>query len=76
MSQTTCIRNADWVVSWNAEKQRHQYLRGADVAFTGNKIEFVGKRYSGPVDDEISRQFEVIGRTHEMPGSRNLRLET
>ena len=67
MSQTTCIRNADWVVSWDAETQRHQYLRGADVAFTGNKIEFVGKRYSGPVDDEIDGSSLMV-----MPGLVNI----
>lgn len=67
MSQTTCIRNADWVVSWNAEKQRHQYLRGADVAFTGNTIEFVGPRYTGPVNDEIDGNDLMV-----MPGLVNI----
>ncbi len=67
MSQTTCIRNADWVVSWNADKQRHQYLLDADVAFTGNKIEFVGPRYTGPVDDEIDG-----GGLMVMPGLVNI----
>ena len=67
MSQTTCIRNADWVVSWNAGKQRHQYLRDADVAFTGNAIEFVGPRYTGPVDHEIDG-----GGLMVMPGLVNI----
>ena len=53
MSRTTCIRDADWVVSWNAAKQRHQYLRGADVAFTDDRIDYVGPRHTGAVDDEI-----------------------
>ena len=67
MKQTTCIRKADWVVSWNGDKRRHQYLRAADVAFTGNKIEFVGPRYTGPVDDEIDGADLMV-----MPGLVNI----
>ena len=26
------IRNADWLVAWDTAKQRHAYLRNADLA--------------------------------------------
>ncbi len=67
MSRTTCIRDADWVVSWNAAKQRHQYLRGADVAFTDDRIDYVGPRHTGAVDDEIDGAGLMV-----MPGLVNI----
>ena len=42
MTWTTCIRDADWVVVWVGATGRHQYLKGADAAFTGDAIDFVG----------------------------------
>jgi cytosine/adenosine deaminase-related metal-dependent hydrolase/mannose-6-phosphate isomerase-like protein (cupin superfamily) len=53
MIVTTVIRNADWVVAWDAEKESHIYLRNADVAFTGNIITFVGKSYQGQGDQQV-----------------------
>lgn len=53
MAGTTCIRNTDWVVAWDTAASGHRYLRNGDVAFSGNTIDFVGPRYTGPVDDEI-----------------------
>ena len=50
---TTCIRNADWIVAWNRSRHRHEYLRGGDVAFTGNTIECVGGRFTGKADHEV-----------------------
>ena len=54
MTWTTCIRDADWVVAWDGATGRHQYLKGADVAFTGDAIVFVGADYGGTVDEEVS----------------------
>ncbi len=53
MAGTTCIRNADWIIAWDEASGGHHYLRGGDVAFTGGAIDFVGKRYGGPADEEI-----------------------
>ena len=53
MDTTTCIRQADWVVAWDAGAGTHRYLRNADVAFTRDSIDFVGERYTGPCGEEI-----------------------
>ena len=53
MTITTCIRHADWVVRWNVDKNRHEYVRQADVVFRGNAIEFVGRQFTGEADAEI-----------------------
>lgn len=53
MPHTTCIRNAAWIVAWDASAGTHVYLRDADLAFTGNTIVHVGKRYAGPADTII-----------------------
>ena len=53
MTSTTCIRNAACIVAWDATNRRHAYLMGGDVAFTGDTISFVGKRYDGAADTTI-----------------------
>jgi len=63
MERTTCIRNADWVVAWDEASAAHRYLRGADVAFGGDRLLQVGGRYAGPVDDEIDGAGRMV-----MPG--------
>ena len=50
---TTVIKNADWVVAYDAETDGHKYLRDADVAFSGNEVTFVGKGYDGQADTTI-----------------------
>lgn len=50
---TTVIRNADWVIGWDATAGRHVYRRGVDVAFEGNAITHVGKDYAGPADVSV-----------------------
>ena len=45
---TTVIRNAPWLVGWDAANQRHVYLNDGDVAFTDGLIDHVGGRYTGP----------------------------
>jgi len=53
MSQTTCIRNAAWIIAWDAGAGEHIYLRNADLAFRGNTIVHVGKNYQGEADVTI-----------------------
>ena len=43
MTETNVIKNADWVVSWNADNQRHEYMQDADVVFKSSEIIYVGK---------------------------------
>ena len=49
----TLIRNADWIVAWNEATGRHDYLTGADLAFDGDRIVFVGRGYRGTAEREI-----------------------
>jgi len=67
MDQAICIRNARWVVRWNQDAERHEYLRHADVAFTGDEILFVGTRYVGRLDEEIDGRALMV-----MPGLINI----
>ena len=50
---TTVIRNADWVIAWDAAAKRHVYRRGLDIAFTGGSIDFVGASFAGVADNVI-----------------------
>ena len=34
----TCIRNAAWVVAWDAHAGQHFYRQGIDVAFDGGEL--------------------------------------
>ena len=63
MAGTTCIRNADWVIAWDASAGRHAYLQNADVAFSGNALTFVGKGYGGAADEAIEGRGLMV-----MPG--------
>ncbi len=53
MTDTTCIRAADWVIAWDEAEGRHAYLRDGDVVFEGETLRHVGARFEGPVDREI-----------------------
>ena len=53
MTGTTCIRNAAWIIGWDALAGIHVYHRDADLAFAGNTITHLGKDYAGPADTEI-----------------------
>jgi cytosine/adenosine deaminase-related metal-dependent hydrolase len=64
---TTVVKHADWVIAWNETEGRHEYLRDGDVAFTGNRIAFVGSGYDGPADREISGHGRMV-----MPGLVNI----
>ncbi|MSU90844.1 amidohydrolase family protein [Rhodobacteraceae bacterium 2CG4] len=53
MTETTCIRAADWIIAWDEHKEAHTYLRGGDVAWTGDRLRQVGGRFDGLVDTEV-----------------------
>src|SRR5579872_5859849 len=60
---TTWIRNARWVIAWDASAGCHVYLHDADVVFSGNAITHIGHGYPGPVDDVIDGRDLMV-----MPG--------
>ena len=63
MTNTVWIRNADWVVAWDASNRRHAYLEHGDVVFAGNAITFVGRGYAGAADETIDGRGLMV-----MPG--------
>lgn len=67
MSGTTVIRNADWVVAWDPETERHRYLRDADVAFAEGRIVHVGGGFDGPAAMELDGHARMV-----MPGLVNV----
>ena len=46
-TKTVCVKNADWVVAWDATNGRHAYLERADVAWDGETLLHVGRGYAG-----------------------------
>lgn len=52
-STVTVIRNADWIIGWDEQSNRHCFLRGQDVAFKGHRLLQVGGKYTGPAAREI-----------------------
>jgi len=64
---TTVIRNAGMVVGWDASAGTHRYLEGADVAFEGGVLRFVGRGYDGPADTVLDGAGMMV-----MPGLVNI----
>ena len=66
---TTLIRNADFVIAWtgDAPEGGHAYQPGADVAFDGGRITFVGRGYDGVADTVIDGRGTMV-----MPGLVNI----
>jgi 5-methylthioadenosine/S-adenosylhomocysteine deaminase len=56
----TVIRNADWVIAWDAAAKRHTYRRDVDVAFADDRITFVGPKYTGPADRVIDGKDRLV----------------
>src|SRR4051794_22218597 len=50
---TTLIRNAAWVVAWDAARKRHAYRRNVDLAFAGDRIVHLGPAYAGTAESII-----------------------
>ncbi len=63
MSDITRIKEADWIIAWDDQADRHIFLRHADVVFTGNSITHVGADYDGDADIEIDGRGLMV-----MPG--------
>jgi cytosine/adenosine deaminase-related metal-dependent hydrolase len=64
---TTAIKHADWIIAWNEQSGRHEYLRDGDVVFSGGRLDFVGRGYTGRADREISGRGRMV-----MPGLVNI----
>ncbi|WP_366655649.1 amidohydrolase family protein [Fodinicurvata sp. EGI_FJ10296] len=64
---TTVIRNAAWVVAWDAAAKKHVYRRDADVAFDGATITHVGPGFAGDATTEIDGRSLMV-----MPGLVNI----
>jgi len=60
---TTVIRNAGWVIAWDEAARRHAYRRGVDVAFTDDRVAFIGPNFAGPADRTIDGKDRMV-----MPG--------
>ena len=63
MTKTVCVKNADWVVAWDASSRRHAYLEHGDVVFAGDTLTFVGRDYPGRADETIDGRGLMV-----MPG--------
>ena len=69
MAGTTLIRNADWIVAYDATTGGHAYLRHTDVAFSGDAIVHVGKDYPGEAERVIDGRDLMV-----LPGTLDLHL--
>jgi 5-methylthioadenosine/S-adenosylhomocysteine deaminase len=56
----TVIKNADWVIAWDETASRQIYRRGVDIAFTNDRIDFVGRDYGGPADRVIDGRDRLV----------------
>ena len=66
-ADVTCVRKADWVVTWNGEEGTHAYLRNADIAFDEGGILYIGPAYDGNCAEEIDGRNLMV-----MPGLINV----
>ena len=69
----TVIRNAAWIVAYDADEDSHRYLQDADVAFDESGILQVGGQYDGPADVEIDGRDRLVSpglvNIHSHPSS-------
>src|SRR5216684_6082687 len=57
---TTVIKNAAWVIAWDAPLGRQIYRRGVDLAFSDDRIVFLGRDFAGPADRVIDGSARVV----------------
>lgn len=50
---TTLIKNAAWVVAWDAASKNHVYRQNVDVAFSGDALTHLGPSFSGEADTVV-----------------------
>ena len=67
MTTTTCIRDAEWIIGWDAASGQHGYLRDGDVVWEDDRLIQVGGRYEGHADREIDGARRLV-----MPGLVNI----
>lgn len=60
---TSCIRQAAWLIGWDPHGECHQYHQNVDLAFTDDRIEYIGPAYDKPVETEIDGRTLLV-----MPG--------
>lgn len=63
----TVVRDADWIIGWDAARAAHVYREGGDVAFGRGGLVQVGGRYDGPASREIPGRGRMV-----MPGLVNI----
>ena len=69
MTSTTWIKNADWIIAWDAATGGHKYIRNGDLGFSGSEVTFVGRGYSGVADTTVDGADLMV-----MPGILNLHI--
>ena len=69
MAGTTLIKNADWVVGYDPDRDGHVYMRGADVAFSNDTIIHIGRDYGGEAEHVIDGKDVMV-----LPGMLDLHL--
>ncbi|GAB1576925.1 amidohydrolase family protein [Bordetella petrii] len=52
---TSVIKNASFIIGWDAQNQRHTYMPDADLVFEGNRITFVGRGYEAPAGQAVEQ---------------------
>ena len=69
----TVIRNAAYIIAWDADAGRHSLLQDGDVAFDATGILQVGGTYDGPVGEEIDGRERLVSpglvNIHSHPSS-------
>src|SRR3954470_7642139 len=56
----TVIKNAAWVIAWDEASARHVYRHGVDIAFSDDRISFVGRGFTGPADVTIDGRERLV----------------
>ena len=69
----TLIKNAAWIVAWDAGAGSHAYLRDGDVAWEDGRLIHVGGAYAGPAETEIDGAGRLVSpgfvNIHSHPSS-------
>ncbi len=79
---TTVIKNAAWVVAWDAGAGSHVYRRDVDVAFD-DRILFIGRGFAGAADRVVAGEglcvipglVDIHAHPHHEPLYRGIREE-
>ena len=50
---TTVLRHTEWLIRWDPAAARHEYVRDADLAWTGGRIVHAGPGWTGAADVEL-----------------------